>query len=61
VDEDVSGLTFQEWDPSSDTDAFQAPGTMIVNSSELRAADFDLAEVMSTLQSCAPPTSTSQK
>ena len=35
VDEDVSGLTFQEWDPSLDTDVSQASVTMIVNSSEL--------------------------
>ena len=35
VDEDVSGLTFEEWDPSSDTDASKAPVAMIVNSSEL--------------------------
>ncbi len=46
VDEDVSGLTFEEWDPSADTDASQAPVTMIVNSSELRAAGFDLREVI---------------
>ncbi len=38
VDEDVSGLTFEEWDPSADTDASEAPVVMIVNSSELRAA-----------------------
>jgi hypothetical protein len=35
VDEDVSGLTFEELDPSVDTDVSQAPVTMIVNSSEL--------------------------
>jgi hypothetical protein len=35
VDEDDSGLTFEEWDPSSDTDASEAPVAMIVNSSEL--------------------------
>ena len=46
VDEDASGLTFEEWDPSADTDASQAPVAMIVNSSELRAADFDLREVI---------------
>jgi hypothetical protein len=36
VDEDASGLTFEEWDPSSDTDASEAPVAMIVNSSEMR-------------------------
>ncbi len=36
VDEDASGLTFEEWDPSADTDASEAPVAMIVNSSELR-------------------------
>jgi hypothetical protein len=46
VDEDTSGLTFEEWDPSADTDTSQAPVAMIVNSSELRAAGFDLREVL---------------
>ena len=46
VDDDASGLIFEEWDPSADTDAFQAAVAMIVNSSELRAAGFDLREVM---------------
>ncbi len=46
VDEDVSGLTFEEWDPSADTDASEAPVAMIVNSSEMRAAGFDLSEVL---------------
>jgi hypothetical protein len=41
VDEDVSGLTFEEWDPSTGTDASEAPVAMIVNSSELCAAGFD--------------------
>jgi hypothetical protein len=31
VDEDASGLTFEEWDPSADTDASQDPVAMIVN------------------------------
>jgi hypothetical protein len=44
VDEDVSGLTFEEWDPSVDTDASEAPVAMIVNSSELRTTGFDLRE-----------------
>ncbi len=46
MDEDASGLTFEEWDPSADTDASEAPVGMIVNSSELRAAGFDLREVI---------------
>ena len=45
VADDLSGLTFQEWDPSSGTDDTSAPVAMLVNSSELRAADFHLAEV----------------
>jgi hypothetical protein len=44
VDEDVSGLTFEEWDPLEDTDASQTPVAMIVNSSEVLAAGFDLRE-----------------
>ncbi len=44
VDEDVSDLTFEEWD-LSDTDASEAPVAKIVNSSELCAAGFDLREV----------------
>ena len=46
MDEDASGLTFEEWDPSEDTDASQTPVAMIVNSSELCDADFDLREVI---------------
>jgi hypothetical protein len=45
VPDDTSGLTFQEWDPSASTDDTSVPVTMFVNSSELRAADFPLAEV----------------
>ncbi len=40
------GLTFEEWDPSADTDASEDPVAMTVNSSELRAAGFDLREVL---------------
>ena len=46
VYEDVSGLTFEEWDPSEDIDASEAPVAMIVNSSELCTAGFDLREVI---------------
>jgi hypothetical protein len=35
-----------KWDPSTDTDASEAPVAMIVNSSELYAAGFDLREVI---------------
>ena len=44
VAEDLSGLTFQELDPSGSDDT-SAPVAMLVNSSELRAEDFHLAEV----------------
>ena len=46
MDEDVSGLTFEEWDPSVDTNASKAPVVMIVNSSELCVVGFDLREVI---------------
>ncbi len=46
VDEDDSGLTFEEWDPSEDTDVSQAPVTMIVKSSEFHTEGFDLREVI---------------
>jgi hypothetical protein len=49
VVDDLSGLTFQEWDPSAGTDDTSVPVSMLVNSSELRAADFPLTEVR-TLQ-----------
>ena len=35
VADDLSGLTFQKWDPSEGTDNVSAPVTMIVNSSDL--------------------------
>jgi hypothetical protein len=44
VDEDASGLTFEEWDPSADTDVSEAPVAMIVNSSELRAPPISTSE-----------------
>jgi hypothetical protein len=47
VVDDLSGLTFQEWDPSAGTDDTSAPVAMIVNSSEMCAADFPLVEVRS--------------
>ena len=45
VDEDASGLTFEEWDPTENFDSSQMPVAMIINSSELRAAGFTLREV----------------
>ncbi len=41
----MSGLTFQEWEPSAGSDDTSAPVAILVNSSELRAADFPLTEV----------------
>ena len=46
VEEDASGLTFEEWDPTKDADAEQPPVAMLVNSSEVRAAGFKLKEVL---------------
>jgi hypothetical protein len=38
VADDMSGLTFLEWDPSAGSDDTSAPVAMLVNSSELRGA-----------------------
>ena len=46
VEEDGSGLTFEEWDPTQDADASQPPVVMIINSLELRVAGFTLREVI---------------
>ncbi len=45
VVDDVSGLAFQEWDPSPGSEDTSAPVAMLVNSSELCATDFPLTEV----------------
>ncbi len=45
VTDDLSGLTFQEWDPSSGSDDTSAPVTILVKSTDLCAADFHLVEV----------------
>jgi len=37
VEEDASGLTFQEWDPTQDADASQPPLAMLISSLKLRA------------------------
>jgi len=40
VDEDASGLTFEEWNLTENVDSSQMPVAMIINSSKLRAAGF---------------------
>ena len=49
VPDDLSGLTFQEWDPTTGTDDVSVPVTMVVNSSEMSTEDFHLEKVR-TLQ-----------
>ena len=44
MEEDASGLTFQEWTP--DVDTSRSPVSMLINSSDLRAAGFKLKEVI---------------
>ena len=44
AEEDVSGLTFQEWTP--DVDTSRPPVAMLINSSELRVDGFKLKEVI---------------
>ena len=44
--EDASGLTFEEWDPMKDADDSQTPVAIIINSSELHSAGFNLLEVI---------------
>ena len=44
MEEDVSGLTFQEWTPDVDTSRTHV--TVMINSSELRTAGFKLKEVL---------------
>jgi len=46
VDEDASGLTSEEWDAIKDADDSQTPVPMIINSSKLRGAGFNLQEVI---------------
>jgi hypothetical protein len=48
VDEDASGLTFEEWDPAQAFDKLcrSQPAPMIINSSQLRAACFKLDTVI---------------
>jgi hypothetical protein len=44
VEEDTSGLTFQEWTPVVDTS--RSPVAILINSSELRSVDFKRKEVL---------------
>jgi len=46
VDEDAAGLIFEKWDPIKDADDSQTPVPMIIKSSELRGAGFNLQEVI---------------
>ena len=46
VDEDASGLTFDEWNQAQAVDTLQEPAPMIINSSQLRAAGFKLDKVI---------------
>ena len=46
MQEDASGLTFEEWDPIKDANASQELVAMLINSSELRATSFTLKEVI---------------
>jgi len=45
VDEDASGLTFYECNPTGNVDSLQMPVTKINYSTELEAADFQFCEV----------------
>ena len=40
MDEDASGLTLEEGDPTENVDTLQMPVVMMINSSELRATGF---------------------
>jgi len=53
VVEDASGLTFEGWDPIKDADDSQTHVPMIINSSKLRDADFNLQEVIPPTQEAA--------
>ena len=48
ADDDASGCTFVEWDPTKDADPSKpaTPVEMIINSSELRGVGFKLTEVL---------------
>ena len=44
MEEDASGLKFQEWTP--DVDTSRPPVVMLINSNELRVTGFNLKEVL---------------
>jgi hypothetical protein len=44
VEEDSSGLTFQQWTP--DVDTSRSPVSILINSSELRVGGFKFKEVL---------------
>ena len=44
MDEDASGLTLEEWDPTENVDTLQMSVVMMINSSELRATGFTFRE-----------------
>jgi len=46
LEEDASGLTFEEWDPTQDADVSQPPVAMLINSLKLRVACFTLSEAI---------------
>jgi len=46
VEEDASGLTFEEWNPTQDADASQPPVAMLINWLKLCAAGFTLTKVI---------------
>jgi hypothetical protein len=53
VEEDASGLAFQEWKP--DVDTSRPPVSMMINSSELRVAGFKLKDVLPPALEAAAP------
>ena len=44
VEEDASGLTFEEWNPTQEADVSQPPVAILIKLSKLRAAGFTLRE-----------------
>ena len=46
MEEDASGLTFVEWNPTQDADTSQPQVAMLINSSELLAPGFTLRELI---------------
>ena len=55
MEEDVSGLTFEVWDPTQNVDMSRPLVHMIISSSELRAPGFKIQEVLpQTLEGDVP-------